>query len=67
MLLNLKQTMFLIIMIFFVGVSPLRVKTEMKSQGCSIALKKMSHDKVQAVSFISEIQDGLFDFDTRKT
>jgi|LauGreDrversion4_2_1035121.scaffolds.fasta_scaffold1103408_1 hypothetical protein len=63
---NIKQTMFFIILILFARVNLLRVKTQMKSGGCSISLKKMQRNKVESVSFISEIQDSLFDFDTRK-
>ncbi len=67
MFLNIKQIIFLSYLFFFFNISALRLKMQTKSEGCSISLKKVPHNKVQAVSFISEMQDGLYDFDACKS
>jgi hypothetical protein len=65
MLFKVKQIIFVCFLIFIAQVSIIectRLKTNLKSEGCSIKLRKMPHNEVEAVSFISEMQDGLEDF-----
>jgi hypothetical protein len=69
MLFKVKQIIFVCFLIFIAQVSItecLRLNTNLSSEGCSIKLRKMPHNKVEAFSFISEMQDGLDDIDICK-
>ena len=64
---KVKQIIFLCFLILSAHVSyteGTKIKLEMKSEGCAIKLRKMPHNKVEAFSFISQMQDGLEDDDS---
>ena len=58
-----KQLTFFCFLLIIAHVANLKLKLETRSEGCSIKLRKMPENKIQAVSFISQVQAGLDDFD----
>ena len=67
---NTKQIIFMVYLLFFLHaqVSSINIKlqTGTRSEGCSIKLRKMPRDTVEAVSFISTMQDDLDFYDICK-
>jgi cathepsin D len=66
-----KQFAFLLYFIICVHISSIynlkaRITARTTKEGCAITLKKMSNRRTQAVSFISEVQDTLSDFNIYK-